>query len=292
MEIFIVLIFSFLAFFLTRYALNLNIERILIILLGFVIFFVTFNYPVKSVVLLIFSMLLSPEIKVAQVPGRDVVIRYDDILLIMMFLFWIFRTAIKKEAFLIKVPIQLPLFLYTSAYVLSTILGILRAYLNWQKAFFYVLKYVEYYIMYLMVVNILKDEKDIRKYLKYGLFVLIIVLLYSYYYYFNATGELVRTTAPFEAPLDKPIEAEPASLGGYYLLCMGIILSLISETKGISFFFLILLFILIYPSFLLTFSRASYMGFVGLFLIFLLMVRKKKLFFIISAFFVLSFSIL
>jgi len=293
MQFALIFIFTLISFILVKYALNFSIEKLLIFFLGLFVVFITFNYPLKSVIILIFSMLLSPEIGVGNIPGRSVVIRYDDILLIIIFLSWLVRTAvIKREPFLVKTPIQLPLLLYTSSYLFSTFIGIIRGNIAFEKAFFYVLKYIEYYIMYFMIVNLLKDETTYYKYLKYFFLVLIIIITYSYYYYSNATGELVRTTAPFESPLGKPEESEPASLGGYYLLSMGILLTLISELNGKRFLIVLLSFLFLYPSFLLTFSRASYMGFIALFLVFIFLVKKRKFFFIIAGFFILSFSLL
>jgi len=291
MSLLIIILFGVVSVFAAKYALFLGVKKVLILILSFFIIFFSFNYPIKSIFVLIFSMLLSPELEVGEVSGRSVVVRYDDLLLIVMFLTWIFRTAVvKREPFLIKTPINLPLFVYTSIYFLSTFLGVIRGNLLWSKAVFYVLKYFEYYFMYFMVINILKEEKDFYSYLKAGWIVLLIVIAYSYYYYFNASGEMIRTTAPFEAPLGKPEESEPASLGGYYLLVMGIIISLISELNGFKVVILILTFIFMYPSFLLTFSRASYMGFIALIFSFIVLSRKRTLFFLITGFFVVMFS--
>ncbi|MEW6013497.1 MAG: hypothetical protein AB1602_08880, partial [Elusimicrobiota bacterium] len=159
MQLTLGLIFVFISILIVKYALNYSPYKLLMIFLGFLILFITFNYPLKSVVFLIFSMLLSPEIGVGAVSGKAVVVRYDDVLLILIFLVWLIITAlIKREPFLIKTPIQLPLLLYTSVYVISTLLGIIGGRLNWEKAFFYVLKYIEYYMMYFMIVNMLKEE--------------------------------------------------------------------------------------------------------------------------------------
>lgn len=292
MQIIIVLFFSLVGILLAKNISNLNITKVVGIIVAIVSIFITFNTPINSIIILIFSMLLSPEIGVGNIPGRSVVIRYDDILLILIFLTWLFRTAFyKREPFLVKTPVQTPLLIYTSIYIISTFLGILRGNILFTKSFFYVLKYIEYYLMYFMVVNILKDEKDFSKYIKYGFIVLLIVVIYSYYYYFTTSGSMVRTTAPFEAPLGKPEESEPASLGGYYLLVMGIILSFLSETTGKKFIILFLTLIFVFISFLLSFSRASYMGFIAMFFIFLFFVRKRKMMFLFFGFFVFIFSI-
>lgn len=293
MSLIVIILFILLAILAGKYASHVTFKYILFAVIGFFVFVWTFISPLNSVSLLVFSMLLSPEISVASIQSRQVVVRYDDIILILMFISWFTRSAIvKREPFLFKTPIQIPLLLYTVIYFLSTFLGVLRGDIIWTKAIFYVLKYFEYYLMYFMVVNILKDQKDLSKYLKYGLIVLIVVVIYSYVYYFNSTGVMVRTTAPFEAPLGSPEDSEPASLGGYYLLVFGILFGLISEVRGSKFFFILVLILSIYPSFLLTFSRASYMGFMVLIISFIFLVRKRKGMFIIVSFFVLAFSFL
>lgn len=278
------LFFSLIAVFLVRYLLSLHFsfQNVLLFFVSFLLFFISFNYPINSVYFLIYSMLLSPEIALAEVPGRSVVIRYDDILLIIIFLSWLVKTSLSKDTpFIIKTPIMLPLVIYTSAYFISTFLGIMRGDVLFKKAFFYVLKYSEYFILYIMIVNILYYEKNLTRFIKHALFVLIVVIAYSFYYYHNSYGELVRTTAPFEAPLNKPEESEPASLGGYYLIWSFIILGLISELKNLKgLLFLFVILIAMYFSFILTFSRASYYGALIGFIVFLVFVRRKKLFFV------------
>jgi hypothetical protein len=55
---------------------------------------ITFQNPEKGLLILIFSMMLSPEISVANVPGRQVTVRVDDILILVAFTAWLARTGI------------------------------------------------------------------------------------------------------------------------------------------------------------------------------------------------------
>lgn len=296
MQIAILFIFTIITVFLVKHLITSGIDLIKVFI-GFfslIILFLSFNYHVKSVVFLIYSMLLSPEIKVADIPGRSVVIRYDDIFLIIIFISWLVKSAISKEkTFIIKTPILIPLVFYTTIYIISTMLGILRGNILWKKSFFYVLKYTEYFMLYFMTVNIIYNEKDVSRFIKHGLIVLLIVILYSFYYYINADGDFIRTTAPFEAPLNKPQEAEPASLGGYYLLCIFLILGYISEVSDVKkIFFMFLVFSLMYTSFLLTFSRASYHGLIVGIISFLFILKKKKLIFVYLTIFLVLLSLL
>ncbi|HEO64141.1 MAG TPA: hypothetical protein ENN78_02610, partial [Candidatus Omnitrophica bacterium] len=55
-----------------------------------------------ALVILIFSMLLSPELRLAEIPGREVVLRLDDLLLFVVFFGWLAKMAINKELGLLR----------------------------------------------------------------------------------------------------------------------------------------------------------------------------------------------
>jgi len=219
-----------------------------------------FSSPKLSLGLLLLSMLFSPEIGLGALTGsRSVVVRYDDILLVIIFLAWLAKSAVLKgKAFVTDTPVQTPIIVYTSLCVLSTVFGILRGDIRYEVAGFYVLKYVEYFLLYFLTVNVLESKEDIRKYLGYAFFISLAVTVYAYFYYFTA-GADARASAPFEAPFGKPEESEPASLGGYYLIVMGVLFGLLTSGPVLSWPLGALIFI--FPAFLLTFSRASYIGF-------------------------------
>lgn len=238
-----------------------------------------FFSPKLSLVLLVFSMLLSPELGLGDVGGsRSIVVRYDDILLVIIFLSWFARTAIfKNKPFIISTPVQTPVLLYTSLCVVSTAYGVIRGDIDVQRSFFYVLKYVEYFLLYFMTVNIVESEADVKKYLRYGFIVAVLVTVYAYYYYFNS-GVDARASAPFEAPIGNPKDSEPASLGGYYLLVFGFLMSLLTETSGHLFLLALGLLVFAFPAFLFTFSRASYIGLIVMMPLLFLLSRKRRLF--------------
>ena len=71
--------------------------------------------PLYGLVLLTFSMLLSPELGFGAVGRRQLTIRIDDLLMIVIFFTWLAKTAVSKEtAFFRITPISLPVFLYVS----------------------------------------------------------------------------------------------------------------------------------------------------------------------------------
>ncbi len=265
-------------------AVNLSFSYLSAAIAAIVTVIFAFFSPKQSMVFLIFSMLLSPEIQLGGVGGRNVVLRYDDVFLIMIFFAWLARTAVfKQEGSFAKSPITKPLLFYTLIYITATSFGILRGEIDYKKSFFYVLKYAEYYMLYFMSINILKDENDFSKYLKYAWFVLIAVIAYSYYYYFSASGPDVRASAPFEAPLDSPKESEPASLGGYYIIAFSVLLAFSSQASGRYFFLALASLMFMYQSLLYTFSRASYMGFAVSFISFIFFSKSRRMFFLLAA---------
>lgn len=242
-----------------------------------------FSSPKLSLLLLLFSMLFSPEIGFgALTRSRGVVVRYDDILLVIIFLAWLAKSAVLKgKAFVTDTPVQTPIIVYTSLCVLSTVFGILRGDIRYEVAVFYILKYVEYFLLYFLTVNVLESKEDIRKYLGYAFFISLAVTVYAYFYYFTA-GVGARASAPFEAPFGKPGESEPASLGGYYLMVMGVLFGLLTSSSVLSWPLAALIFI--FPAFLLTFSRASYIGFVVMMAAIILKTSRRRLLLISTMF--------
>ena len=105
-------------------------------------------------------MLLSPEINISALSGtsRNIVIRYDDIMIVFLFMSWFAKTAILKDKpFIFRSPVQRPILLYTAVCVLSTVFAVLAGKVKWEVSFFYVLKYVEYFLLYFMAYNLIED---------------------------------------------------------------------------------------------------------------------------------------
>ena len=85
-----------------------------------------------SLYLLVFSMLLSPEIGMGGLAGeattasRGVTIRSEDLLLVVMCFAWLMRMAVHKELGLVRrTPLNRPIGAYAAACVLATGAGML-----------------------------------------------------------------------------------------------------------------------------------------------------------------------
>lgn len=170
--------------------------------------------------ILIFSMLLSPEIIVGQLGGqaalgRGITLRLDDSLLLIIGLGWLARTAIYKQLGLFrKTPLNRPILFYILACIFSTLVGVLSGRVNPTTGFFFVLKYFEFFFVYFMVVNTITDKAQIKR-------LLVMALTTCFLISFYAIAQIPgggRVTAPFEGGA-----GEPNTLGGYLVFMLSIV---------------------------------------------------------------------
>lgn len=241
------------------------------VLIGVVIIcLVTLVNTDAALIILIFSMLLSPELKVGAAAERAVVVRLDDFLLMGVFFTWMAKAALSQEYKFLKMsPLDFPILGYILACLISTAMGLFNKDVNPSSSFFYILKYIEYFILYFMVYNNLRDLNQIKKFI----FFIFITCLITCAYAFSQIGQGVRVSAPFEGP-----KGEPNTLAGYlvfiFALTMGLLLYNSSLSKRL---WLALLAIVIFPPFLFTLSRGGYIGFIMMYLTLTIFTKQKKL---------------
>ncbi|MFH2099277.1 MAG: O-antigen ligase family protein [Pseudomonadota bacterium] len=220
------------------------------------LFVLAFINPNAALFILVFSMLLSPEITVGEMSGeaslgRGITLRLDDFLLLIMGFGWFAKAAVHKDLGLfLRTPLNRAIGLYLFSCSLSTALGVLAGNVDAATGFFYVLKYFEYFIVYFMAVNLVKTEGQARTLL---LCLFITAFFISLYGILQIPGG-ARVTAPFEGAA-----GEPNTLGGYFvfvgLLAAGLFLYARDPNKKAGYAILLLVMI---PPFLFTQSRASY----------------------------------
>ncbi len=220
-----------------------------------------------AVILLIFSMLLSPELELAQVPSHAVVLRFDDILLCVVFLTWLAKMAMNKQLGLLRnTPLNLPIAVYVIISILSTAWGIAGGWIVPIKSLFYLLKYFEYFLLFYMISNIVKSKEQLKAFIFVFLLTAFIICIYAW----TQFGTEARVTAPFEG------ESEPNTLSGYLLIVMALCWGLILCLKRFSARFLIFgLFLFTLLPFFRTLSRGAWIG-VPPMAITLTMLHKQK----------------
>ena len=236
--------------------------------LGSLIFFITLLNTDAGLAILIFSMLLSPEVILGQLPGRDIIIRFDDILLAIITFTWFAKTAINKGlALFIKTPLNKAIGFYILVCLISTLRGVVLGFVIPEKGLFYVLRYIEYFLLFILVVNHIHSRKQIKFFLTSFFVTCALVSIYG----IIQIPQGIRVSAPFEGEA-----GEPNTFGGYllFILCLalGIFLKNVPRRTKISLFSLLAL---IFLPFLYTLSRASYIAIIFSFLVFVIMSKRK-----------------
>jgi len=235
----------------------------------FIIAFINIDW---GLYILIFSMLLSPEITIGKTAGaslgRGVTLRFEDFLLIIIGFSWFAKNAVHKELGLfLKTPLNKAIFFYVLSCLISTGFGIIESRVGLKTGLLYILKYIEYFIVFFMLVNHVKSTEQIKRFI----FCLLLTCLIT-----SVIGILqipggARVSAPFEGEL-----GEPNTLGGYLLFIGAIAAGLSIKTENSKLrHTLILLILLMIPPFLFTQSRSSYLGLIPVCLIMGLLTKRK-----------------
>ncbi|MEA3488860.1 MAG: hypothetical protein U9R44_00755 [Candidatus Omnitrophota bacterium] len=235
------------------------------IVASIVLIIATFVNTDIGLIAILLSMLLSPELEAGSAGGREVVIRAEDLLLVIVSFTWLAKMAVKKIAPLKSSPLNIPIGVYIAVLFLSTARGMIAGDVSVLKGMFFVLKLIEYYILFFMVLNQTTKVKQVKLFLVILLITGIIVGIYG-----NAhIGDVERMSAPFEGT------GEPNTLGGYLLFVLSIVGGLIFSYRKRRWI-LLLIFLFLAPVFMLTLSRASYLGMFASLGAFVLVTRNKK----------------
>jgi O-antigen ligase len=216
---------------------------------------VSFANTEIALYVLVFSMLLSPEIGQRTTEGAGITLRVDDFLLVLIGFAWLARTALYKElGIFLRTKLNKPIFFYLLACVSSTAIGMLLGNVEIKSGFFFVLKYFEYYVVYFMVVNHIRSRKQVQ-------YLIVSLLLTCVIVDIIAMAQIPsgrRLSAPFEGAV-----GEPNTFGGYLLLMLAMSTALFTslDSKKIKASLLLIAGLSIIP-FLLSLSRGSYLALV------------------------------
>mgnify|MGYP003991009593 FL=1 len=237
--------------------------------LGLVIFIVSFVWPPIALYLLVFSMLLSPEFGQRDTQGKGFTIRIDDMLLVVLSLSWFIRSAIKKEYGLFpKTPLNRGIIAYTLVCFFSTIMGGIYGKIN-VVGLFFVLKYFEYFVVFFMAVNFVTTREQVKIFV----ILLLVTCAITAFIGFMQIPAGKRVTAPFEGA-----SGEPGTFGGYLIMMMSVSIGLFltSENRRAKMLLagLIALSLVVIMA---TESRAAWMGLPFMYLVFLVLNKRKLL---------------
>jgi len=235
------------------------------VILSIVFIAITFIDINIGLIAILLSMLLSPELEIGAAAGRAIVVRAEDLLLIIVSFTWLAKMAVKKAPLIRTSPLNIPIGLYIAIMFFSTVKGVLSGDVMQLKGMFYVFKLIEYFILYFIVLNQTTSEKQVKLFIGVLIFTSLIVGIYGN----THIGRVPRISAPFEGA------GEPNTLGGYLLFILSIL-------AGLIYYFrqkraqILLIFIFLIPTFLFTLSRASYMGLIASLVAFIVLSKDKR----------------
>ncbi len=241
----------------------------IVIVVGIFIFLLAFVNMDVALIILIYAMLLSPEISIGAVSHRrEIVIRIEDLLIIVLSLAWIAKSALIRNTSLIaNTPINKFIGLYCLICIISTVKGMLVDDLTPLRGFFYLLKYVEYFLIYYLVCGVLETKTQVVSFLRAFIITFAIVNVYA----FTKIGS-GRVSAPFEGPV-----GEPNTLGGYQILIFAIMIGLLTNIHSIWIRWVLAgLSMFAFIPFVNTLSRSSYMAIIPMYLSLIFFNRARK----------------
>jgi len=254
----------------------------ILLLAGLMIVIITFSSIELALYFLILSTLLSPELtfggathgelvtgKVNTTESRGITVRLDDIMLTLICITWVFRLAIRNEISLLRhTPINQAAGLYWFTAAFSTILAFFQGGVGMYGLFF-IVKYLEYFVLFYIVLNHIHDEAIIKRLLIVMIFTCIAASLIS----MLQIPQGLRVSAPFEGE-----QGEPNTFGGYLMFMFSILLGiLLHTTKPKQRFMLFIMLGIVFIPFIFTESRSSYLSFAAAIFLFLIFSERKKL---------------
>ncbi len=173
--------------------------------------------------LLLVALVLSQVLVGMRGESRSVVVRLEDLPLIVIAFSWFAKTANKKEPGLVaKTPLNLWIVLYIAVTLLATLVGYLTCTVRTAAGFFYVLKYVEYFVVYYLTVNNLRDRPQAWRLVTTAFVTAAVVSLIGAARI--PSGE--RVSAPFAGEV-----GEPNTMGGLVetgIVGLGVFLALLA----------------------------------------------------------------
>lgn len=265
----VVIFFFILAAFIPFIILGFPIQQSLIAFVALVLFVIAFLNTDVALIIVILSMLLSPELRAGQIASRNINIRAEDLFIFVIFFAWMAKMAVRKELGLMRRnPLNGPILIYITVCVVSSLMALMGGTIKFRDSFFYLLKYFEYFLIFFMVCNNLRTYAQAKKFVFFLLLTCFIVCCVAWFQ--MPSGE--RISAPFESE-----GGEPNTFAGYLLLMMGLIIGLFfhapdKRQKALWFAF----FGFTAIPFVMTLSREGWVSFFPMFLAFIALYKKSR----------------
>jgi hypothetical protein len=237
------------------------------------ILILTFINPDVGLCFFIISILFSPEIEIFKTELRPATIRFEDATIIGLFLVLLGRTAILKGyPTFVSTPFNRPIIIYSLCCIFSTLLGgLFNTGIKFQASIFYLLKYIEYFLMFFVISSYIENEKQIKLFI---FFIILTGFIFSVFMY----SEIPRGGRVSGLPLRKAVGEDANTVGGYLVFLYGFIFAFILYIRSwlIRFVLIIVGLVMAFPL-VYTLSRGSYVAFIVMCISFIFIAKGKRL---------------
>jgi O-antigen ligase len=265
----VVIFFFILAAFIPFIILGFPIQQSFIAFVALILFVIAFLNTDVALIIVILSMLLSPELRAGQIASRNINIRAEDLFIFVIFFAWMAKMAVRKELGLMRRnPLNGPILIYITICIVSSLMAMMGGSVKFRDSFFYLLKYFEYFLIFFMVSNNLRSLAQAKRFIFFLLVTCFIVCCIAWIQI--PAGE--RISAPFESE-----GGEPNTFAGYLLLMMALIMGLFFHAPNkkqkalwLSFFGFTAV------PFIMTLSREGWVSFFPMFIAFIALYKKSR----------------
>jgi len=252
-----------------------------------VVFFISFINSNAGLSLLIASILISPEVKLFEIPDRTVAVRLSDLVILFIFLGWLGRMAIQKsQDYFKKSPLNLPIMIFSLMLVFSTLFGIYKGTVSPLRSLLFLFKRLQYFFIFFIVLNNTKTLKQIRVSIAFILLSTLVIDMVGYYQRLKGLSSVYGTFGNI---------GQSNVLGGYFMTALFLSIGLLFAYRWRIKILILLLILLTFINLLFTTSRGSNFSFAAAFIITGLLIRRFKLvfiFIILACLFILSLPLL
>jgi hypothetical protein len=265
-------------------------------ILGLTFVTLSFFRPDIGLLIMLISTLLLPGLSVGNIERagdyhvqREVFLRPEDFIVMMVFVGWWGQMVIKKafggEMRVVRSPLTVLIFTFIALMLISTGLGILIGTTTLTRGMFFFLKRTEYFLIFFMTYYIVEDRFQVQFYLKALLATSAVVMFVGVFELIKTGGGQV-VTSTFSATGGNP-------LASFCLLILPFTASLAYSSRNMNMkLSSLLLFGMTLAVLLFTRSRGGYVSFVFVTLAFIVMTRAYVLIFPVVLFSLVTFVIL
>ncbi|MBW2660698.1 MAG: hypothetical protein JRD93_01635 [Deltaproteobacteria bacterium] len=154
------------------------------------------NFFILASALVILAIAFSPRFPLANIPGRTVELRVEDILLFFFVLIWVLILSLRPRIYL--TPLFKPIAVYLAIVFFTTIIALFFQKTVFSRALFYTLKEIEFFVIFLFIANCIRDKEALKKIYYVLLFAGIMSVCWALFQVVTNQGHQLFLIAPLE----------------------------------------------------------------------------------------------